>query len=197
MMPDVHIVDDDEAIRESLAFLLQSVGHETEVYCTAMSFLASDWRAAKGCLITDVRMPGLSGLDLTVALRAKGFDLPILMITGHADIPLAVQAMKAGVSDFLEKPFTEERLLSAIRTATRSMPLASIAAPFHTLVTGLSPREVEVLRGVISGKANKVIAGELGISPRTVEVYRANVMSKTGAASLAQLVRMAISADFN
>jgi len=196
----VHVIDDDDAMRESLAFLLESAGFEARTYESAGLFLEQVDAGAEGCIVTDVRMPGMNGLELTRHLKANGVPLPIVMITGHGDVPLAVESMKAGVADFLEKPFNDDALLQAIRgaMAKRNPGVAASpdAEPFRNLLQQLSPREVDVLRGVVEGKANKVIAYDLGISPRTVEVYRANVMTKTGAASLAELVRMAMLAGF-
>lgn len=195
----VHVIDDDAAMLDSLIFLLESAGFAARAYASATLFLADQSHGLGGCIVTDVRMPGLNGMELTRHLRGLGIQAPIVMITGHGDVPLAVEAMKAGVTDFLEKPFEDEALLRAIRAALAE-PSAeadvALAAPFYDLIAHLSPRETEVLRGVVDGKANKVIAFELGISPRTVEVYRANVMSKTGAASLPELVRMALRAGF-
>lgn len=194
----VHVIDDDEAMRESLSFLLDTVGLPARTYESAASFLTQVDGLDSGCIVTDVRMPDMSGLDLVQRLKERGVPLPVIVITGHGDVPLAVQAMKAGVVDFLEKPFDDDTLLSAIRSALDSASPTQAprdheqAARFQALTAGLSPREQEVLEGVVAGKANKVIAQELGISPRTVEVYRANVMTKTGAASLSELVRMAI-----
>lgn len=190
----VHVIDDDDAMRDSLSFLLESAGFEARTYESAALFLNHAPGLAGGCIVTDVRMPGMNGLELTRHLKASGVDLPIVMITGHGDVPLAVESMKAGVADFLEKPFNDEALLHAIRGALS--PGDGASEPFKALLDQLSPREVEVLHGVVDGKANKVIAFELGISPRTVEVYRANVMTKTGAAGLAELVRMAMLAGF-
>lgn len=191
----VHVIDDDDAMRDSLSFLLESAGFETHTYESAARFLDRVSSLDRGCIVTDVRMPGMNGLELTRHLKANGVDLPIVMITGHGDVPLAVESMKAGVADFLEKPFNDEALLQAIKGAlAESSPGAE--APFKVLLGQLSPREVDVLRGVVDGKANKVIAFDLGISPRTVEVYRANVMAKTQAGSLAELVRMAMLAGF-
>lgn len=195
----VHIIDDDEAIRDSLSFLLESAGFDTRTYDSAEQFLESAAGLSAGCIVSDVRMPGINGLEMTRQLKAMQVNLPIVMITGHGDVPLAVEAMKAGVTDFLEKPFNDEALLNAIKVAlSESAPGggAVLAEPFRELLAQLSPRETEVLRGVVEGKANKVIAFELGISPRTVEVYRANVMTKTGAASLSELIRMALLAGF-
>lgn len=190
----VHVIDDDDAMRDSLGFLLESAGFESRTYESAALFLKQASDLTGGCIVTDVRMPGMNGLELARHLKASGVALPIVMITGHGDVPLAVESMKAGVVDFLEKPFNDEALLHAIRAALKPGPGAS--EPFKALLDQLSPREVEVLHGVVDGKANKVIAFELGISPRTVEVYRANVMTKTGAGSLAELVRMAMQTGF-
>lgn len=191
----VHVIDDDDAMRDSLSFLLESAGFEARTYESAAMFLDHAAGLDGGCIVTDVRMPGMNGLELTRHLKANGVALPIVMITGHGDVPLAVESMKAGVADFLEKPFNDEALLHAIRSAL-SQPGPGASEPFKVLLEQLSPREVEVLHGVVDGKANKVIAFDLGISPRTVEVYRANVMTKTGAGSLAELVRMAMQAGF-
>ncbi len=195
----VHVIDDDPAMLDSLVFLLESAGFATKAHESAAKFLEDESLAHGGCIVTDVRMPGLSGMELTRHLRGLGVQAPIVMITGHGDVPLAVEAMKAGVTDFLEKPFADEVLLRAIRAALAEPSVeadTALAAPFRDLIAHLSPRETEVLRGVVDGKANKVIAFDLGISPRTVEVYRANVMTKTGAASLPALVRMALHAGF-
>ena len=196
----VHVIDDDEAMRESLSFLLDSAGFEARTYDSASAFIEGAARLSGGCIITDVRMPGMNGLEMTRHLKGLHIDLPIIMITGHGDVPLAVEAMKAGVADFLEKPFDDEALLRAIRVPidqARPGAVRAGAEPFQALLASLSPRETEVLRGVIEGKANKVIAFELGISPRTVEVYRANVMTKTGASGLSELIRMALTAGFS
>lgn len=195
----VHVIDDDEAMRESLSFLLDSAGFEARTYDSASAFIEGAARLSGGCIVTDVRMPGMNGLEMTRHLKSLHVDLPIIMITGHGDVPLAVEAMKAGVADFLEKPFDDEALLRAIRVAidqARPGAVRAGAEPFQALLASLSPRETEVLRGVVEGKANKVIAFELGISPRTVEVYRANVMTKTGASGLSELIRMALTAGF-
>lgn len=196
--PLVHLIDDDEAMRTSLAFLLDSAGFANAVYPSAEAFL-DRIEGARGCVITDIRMPGMSGMELVATLKSKGNQLPIVVITGHGDVPLAVEAMKNGVMDFLEKPFDDDVLLCAIRRALADQrPEASTPADssFASVLATLSPRETEVLRGVVDGKANKIIAYELGISPRTVEVYRANVMAKTGAKGLSELVRMAMLAGF-
>lgn len=194
--PLVHVIDDDEAMRESLAFLLDASGLAARTYESATSFLETFAGDATGVIVTDVRMPEMSGLELVRRLKAREVALPIIMITGHGDVPLAVEAMKAGVVDFLEKPFDEEHLLTAIRqalAATRQSDEEQAERErIRRVLESLSPREHEVLDGVVAGKLNKVIAHELGISPRTVEVYRANVMSKTGARGLSELVRMVL-----
>jgi two-component system response regulator FixJ len=191
----VHVIDDDEAMRDSLAFLLDTAGLTACTYDSAQAFLDALEAAAAGVIVTDIRMPGMTGLDLVRRLKARACAYPVIMITGHGDVPLAVEAMKAGVVDFLEKPFEEETLLAAIRAA--QSPAADLAADpererVRAVLESLSPREHEVLDGVVEGKLNKVIAHELGISPRTVEVYRANVMSKTGARGLSELIRMVL-----
>lgn len=192
----VHIVDDDDAVRQSLAFLLSSVGLPVRLYDSASAFLAGLPTPQGGCLITDVRMPGMSGIDLLKALRAKACSMPAIVITGHGDVPLAVEAMKAGAVDFIEKPFEEEAILAAVRRALEQGSDENgdgivVAAKLATL----SERERQVLEGLIAGHPNKTIAYGLGISPRTVEVYRANLMAKMQAKSLSELIRMAILAD--
>ena len=195
--PIIHVVDDDDAIRDSIVFLLESAGYAAKTYASAESFLEGAPEAAMGVLITDVRMPGLTGLEMVQRLNEAKFHLPIIMITGHGDIPLAVEAMKAGVVDFIEKPFDDELLLKSIESALSRAKPGSEAEDEETRALrlrfeALSPREHDVLLGVVAGKANKVIAFDLGISPRTVEVYRAGLMSKTGASSVSELVRMAL-----
>ncbi|MCR5881044.1 response regulator FixJ [Phenylobacterium sp. J367] len=196
----VHVIDDDEAMRDSLAFLLDTAGLRATTYESAVAFLAQADALAPGCIITDVRMPEMNGLELVRKLKDRNIPHPVIVITGHGDVPLAVDAMKAGVVDFLEKPFDDEVLLRAVRSALdareRQDQKDAEKRRFEAMLESLSPRETEVLRGVIAGKANKIIAYELGISPRTVEVYRANVMTKTGAAGLSELVRMALLAGF-
>ena len=190
----VHIIDDDEAIRDSLSFLLESVSMTALTYDSAVTFLSQIDRLAPGCIVTDVRMPNMSGLDLVRRLTELGVAYPVVVMTGHADVPLAVEAMKAGAVEFLEKPFEEQALLRAVRTALRDKPPAredrAEKQRLLTIFDALSPREREVLDGVIAGKMNKIIAFDLGISVRTVEVYRANMMSKTGAHGLSELVQM-------
>ena len=195
--PIVHIVDDDAAVRQSLAFLLGSAGLAVRLYDSATAFLAGLPELKGGCLITDMRMPGMTGLELLHELRAKSCGLPAIVVTGHGDVPLAVEAMKAGAVDFIEKPFDQEAILSAVQAALERTGGGdngdgqAIKARLGTL----SERERQVLDGLIAGHPNKTIAYDLGISPRTVEVYRANLMTKMAARSLSELIRMAILAD--
>ena len=194
--PQVHVIDDDEAVRTSVAFLLEMADLPARTYGSAREFLEIVDSLRTGCVVTDVRMPGMSGLDLVRHLKDIGVKLPVIVITGHGDVPMAVEAMRAGVTDFLEKPFDDVALIAAVRAALDQQviaePYPEERERFETMLGALSGREREVLQGVIAGKQNKVIAFELGISPRTVEVYRANVMSKTGAHSLSELVRIAL-----
>jgi two-component system response regulator FixJ len=193
-----HIIDDDAAARDALGFLLSTADVAFDSYASASAFLAVA-REARGCVVTDVRMPGMDGLQLVQRLKSMGIALPVIVMTGHGDVPLAVEAMKAGVIDFFEKPFDDEEILRAVRRAmaesgeeeARGAERAQIVARIATL----SGREREVLEGLLAGKANKVIAHDLDISPRTVEIYRANLMTKMQANSLSELVRMAMRAD--
>ena len=192
--PLVHVVDDESAIRDSLGMLLRSVGLKSRAYAGAREFLDS-WRPqASECLVCDVRMPGMSGLELQEALNARGAHLPVVLITGHGDVAMAVRAMKAGASDFIEKPFNDQVLLDAVNRALarardgQGAGRAEVEARLETL----TPREREVLLLVAEGRPNKVVATRLGLSTRTVEVHRAKVMEKMQARSLAELVRMAI-----
>lgn len=192
----VHVIDDDDAARDSLQFLLETAGLHARTYETADAFLKALPAPASGCVVTDVRMPGMTGIELLKTLKARTFPLPVIVITGHGDIPLAVEAMREGASDFLEKPYDDEALLRSITRAVASSKSAADAddekAGILHRAAGLSGREAEVMSGLVAGKSNKVIALELEISPRTVEIYRANVMQKMGADSLPALVRMAI-----
>ncbi len=192
----VHIIDDDEAMRDSLVFLLDTAGLEVEASASAEAFLRTLPDPRLGCIVTDIRMPDMTGLDLIRALKAGGHDYPVIVITGHGDVALAVESMKAGAVDFIEKPFDDEALLCAIRIAFRKGNELVSASPERQAIVArldaLSPREREVLAGVVAGKPNKIIAHDLGISPRTVEVYRANLMTKMAAGSLSELVRMAL-----
>jgi two-component system response regulator FixJ len=192
----VHVIDDDEALRESLAFLLRTADIEAKSYASAAAFL--DALPLKGltCIITDVRMPGLSGIDLLRRVKELGIEVPVIVITGHGDVPLAVEAMRFGAVDFLEKPFDDEILLQSVRAALRQQAGAAKRQSERAEIEGrlavLSPRERDVLGGLVAGRANKQIAFDLGISPRTVEIYRANLMDKMQAGSLSDLVRMAL-----
>ena len=188
----VHIVDDDEAVRQSLAFLLSSAGLAVRLYDSASAFLAGLASVKGGCLITDMRMPGMTGLELLHALKAKACGLPAIVITGHGDVALAVEAMKAGAVDFIEKPFDEEAILTAVKAALERGGEGGDTAAIAARLASLSERERQVLEGLIAGHPNKTIAYDLGISPRTVEVYRANLMTKMEARSLSELIRMAI-----
>jgi two-component system response regulator FixJ len=198
----VHVVDDDESARESLAFLLEAADFEVVSHASALALLDALPLDGAGCVITDMRMPDMTGLELVRELNTRGSRVPIIMITGHGDIPLAVEAMRAGVADFIEKPFSESRMLDALNRAleTAPPPIAPHGAQVSdetTLVRQrletLSERERQVLDGVVEGQPNKVIARELGISPRTVEIYRAKLMAKMHADNLAALVRMTLS----
>ncbi len=193
--PVVHIVDDDAAVRESLAFLLSSAGVAVLLYDSATAFLAGLPEIKGGCLITDMRMPGMTGLELLHVLKAKACALPAIVVTGHGDVPLAVEAMKAGAVDFIEKPFDQERILHAVQAALERGGDGREGPAIAAKLASLSERERQVLEGLIAGHPNKIIAHELGISPRTVEVYRANLMTKMAARSLSELIRMAILAD--
>jgi two-component system response regulator FixJ len=186
----VHVIDDDEGVRDSLAFLFEMSGVTAKTYGNPVDFLDVAPTLSGGCIVTDVRMPQMSGLDLVRKLREKGVALPIIVITGHGDVPLAVEAMKAGAADFLEKPFKDETLLEAVRHALEAGP--SVDGELQGKIAALSMRERQVLERLVQGAANKVIARDLGISDRTVEIYRAKVMTKMGADSFAELIRMAM-----
>lgn len=192
----VHVIDDDDAMRDSLEFLLRAAKIEVRTYDSATAFLNAMPDGATGCVVTDVRMPGLSGIDLLRQLKARGSTMLVIVITGHGDIQLAVEAMKIGAADFLEKPFDDEALLGSVRSAMdrlqKDAQRETERADLNNRLASLSAREREVLEGLVAGKANKVIAFDLGISPRTVEIYRAHVMTKMNAGSLSELVRMAL-----
>jgi two-component system response regulator FixJ len=190
----VFVVDDDEAMRHSLSWLLQSVGHRVECFASAEAFLAAYDPDRAGCLVLDVRMPGMSGLELQQHLADRGAALPVIVITGHGDVPMAVRAMRAGAVDFIEKPLNNQALIERVGAALRSS-LAQRAEQaqlrqIRTRLGSLSTREREVAVAVAEGKQNKVIAFDLGISQKTVEVHRRNAMEKMGASSAADLARM-------
>lgn len=193
----VHVIDDDPGLRKSLTFLLAVNGFEVRDYGSATAFLEA-MPVPDGCILTDMRMPGMTGLELVRRLKSDQCDLPVIVMTGHGDVELAVAAMKAGVVDFIEKPFSDATVLQALRDAqaNRGAPISAESARAAALqrLDGLSPREREVLVGVAAGKLNKMIAYELEISPRTVEIYRANMMAKTGSRNLAELMRLALAA---
>jgi two-component system response regulator FixJ len=192
----VHVIDDDEAMRHSLEFLLDCEGLSVRAYESALAFLERVEIMERGCIVTDVRMPGMSGMELVQRLKALGLGDPVIVITGHGDVPLAVEAMKAGVTDFIEKPFDNRILIGAIRAAlarsTDSRSQEEKKREVAERLDSLSMRERQVLDGLVEGKPNKIIAFDLGISARTVEIYRANVMTKMGAGSLSELVKMAL-----
>jgi two-component system response regulator FixJ len=193
----IHVIDDDAAMRDSLAFLLDVNGFKPMVYDSADVFLARS-AGATGCVVSDIRMPGMNGIELVRKLKSSGSASPVILITGHGDVALAVEAMKAGAVDFIEKPFDDAALLSAIRaaldTGTSVEGDNSARREAEARLADLSPRERDVLQGLVAGKINKVIAHDLSISPRTVEVYRANLMAKTGARSMSELMRIALAA---
>ena len=195
-MPIVHVIDDDDAVRHSLAFLLGTAKIEVKTYDSATAFLAIATNVKSGCIITDVRMPEISGIDLLRRLKELKIGVPVIVVTGHGDVPLAVEAMKIGAAEFLEKPFDDEVLLNAVRSALSKQNTDSKReaerAEIDSRLAALSNRERDVLQGLVSGLANKQIAFNLGISPRTVEIYRANLMTKMQASSLSDLVRMAL-----
>lgn len=192
--PVVHIIDDDASVRESLAFLLDCSEIPAQTYASAEEFLSAVSAVARGCIITDVRMPEMNGLDLVERLKSLGVTAPVIVITGHADVPMAIEALRSGVADFIEKPFSDEAILTAVRAALARQQargaIESERGAIETRLASLSGREREVMEGLIEGKANKVIAFDLDISARTVEVYRANVMTKMNARTLSELVRM-------
>ena len=196
MTGTVFIVDDDPNVRDSLEMLLRSAGHTARSFASATAFLASDMVNTVGCLLADVQMPEMDGLTLQKELKSRGSPLQVIVMTGHADIPLAVNAMKAGAVDFLEKPFEEPVLLEsvgkALDRASTSGTQAKETRNTAARLALLTERERQVLELIVAGKANKVIAHELSISPRTVEIHRARVMEKMGAGNLADLVRKAL-----
>jgi FixJ family two-component response regulator len=195
----VHVVDDDDAVRSSLRLLLKSVGLPTVAHASAHEFLAAWDTDQPGCLVLDVRMPGMSGIELQAELNQRGAIIPVVFISGHGDIPMAVEAIQHGAFDFLQKPFRDQDLIDRVQRALASdadhRQLLQQRETLRQRYDSLTPREQEVLQLVTQGKANKVMAGDLGVSQRTVEIHRARVMEKMGAQSLAQLVRMVLELD--
>jgi two-component system response regulator FixJ len=192
----VHVIDDDADVRQSLSFLLSTAGLAVRVHESAVAFLKVLPGVEGGCIVTDVRMPSMDGIELQRRLQSQKNTIPVIVMTGHGDIALAVEAMKAGAVDFIEKPFDDEVLIAAIKSALarkrQQSALDPAAARVQERLKLLSERERQVLDGLVAGKPNKIIAYDLGISPRTVEIYRANVMTKMQADSLSALVRMAL-----
>ena len=193
-IPTIFVVDDDEGVRNSLRFLLKSVGLTTRALASAKEFLDFYQPDMHGCLVLDVRMPGMSGLELQEQLNLRGATIPVIFITGHGDVPMAVEALQHGAFDFLQKPFRDQDLIDRIQRALERDAHNRTALSQHEKISvrlaSLTPREREVLTLMTRGKPNKIMAAELGVSQRTVEIHRARVMEKSGAASLAQLVRM-------
>jgi two-component system response regulator FixJ len=194
----VFVVDDDADIRDSMRMLLEVAGFKVRSYNSAKHFLADDY-PKHGCLIADIRMPDMSGLELQVEVTRRHIDLPVIIITGHGDVPLAVQAMKAGAVDFIEKPFDDDLMLTSVKRAmeagSRARERAAESKAAKDLLSSLTPRERGVLDKLVQGRSNKVVAYELGISPRTVEIHRAHIMSKMDASSLSDLVRVVLAAE--
>ena len=205
MTPQVcHIVDDDVHVAESTAFLLRTEGYDTTIHGSAEAFLRALPDLDHGCILLDIRMPGINGLELQRHLRDGGSTMPVVIITGHGDVDTAVRAMKDGALDYLQKPFSREELLTAVQAATR--PPRRLAPAVHTSdeatqacarIEQLTRREQQVLRGLVRGRANKVIAFDLGLSPRTVELYRANAMRKLGVRSLSEMLHLAFLAGLD
>jgi len=197
--PYVFVVDDDQAMRNSLKWLIESVGMKVETYSTANEFIQNYYPGRAGCLLLDVRMPGMSGLELQEHFIKHQINIPIIIITGHGDVPMAVRAMKSGAIDFIEKPFNDELLLESIRNAltmdVEQRAAQAERAEIATRLANLTPREHEVMEMVTAGKANKEIAQTLGVSAKTVEAHRSRVMEKMQADSLAELVKMAVAAN--
>ena len=198
MTDPILIVDDDADVRDSLKALLESAGYAVKEFDSAKGVLAEPALSAKSCLIADIRMPDMDGLALQEELVKRRIGLPVIIVTGHGDVPLAVRAMKAGAVDFIEKPFDDELLLASVERAlalgNESRSQAALATEAEGRVAQLTPRERQVLEQLVAGRANKVIAYELDISPRTVEIHRAHLMEKMQARSLSDLVRLALAA---
>jgi two-component system response regulator FixJ len=197
----VYVIDDDPAMRDSLDFLLGSAGFVVRLFESAQIFLNELPDLAAGCVVTDIRMPGIDGMELLRQLNLASRKLPVIVMTGHGDVPLAVEAMKLGALDFLEKPFEDDRLIGMIETALsqsdNGAKSEAVSADMAARVASLTPRERQVMQGLVTGLSNKAIARDYDISPRTVEVYRANVMTKMQAGNLSELVRFAIRAGID
>jgi two-component system response regulator FixJ len=195
----VYLIDDDEAMRDSLSFLLSTEGLDVRAYESAVAFLNEAPEVTEGCIVTDVRMPDMTGLQLVRRLKEMGVGAPVIVITGHGDVPLAVEAMKAGVFDFLEKPFSDDQILRALKAARAHAEgraeLESQRQEACARIQSLTGRERDVMKGLVAGLANKAIADDLGISARTVEIYRANLMTKMQARNLSELIRMALASE--
>lgn len=194
----VYVVDDDEAIRRSLAFMLKTSGHKVELFVCGEDFLKAAPKLAPGCVLLDVRMPGLDGLEVQAAMAERGITFPVVVMTGHGDIAIAVRAMKAGAIDFIEKPFEKAAMLHALEQGFAKLGSLDLrrlrAEEAAARLEVLTPREHDVLRGLVEGLPNKSIAYDLGISPRTVEIHRANLMSKLDVKSLSEALRIAFAA---
>ncbi|MGN6423674.1 MAG: response regulator FixJ [Asticcacaulis sp.] len=199
----IHIVDDEAPVRASLAFMLVSAGFTVKAHDSARAFLAASWKPDEVCLLTDLRMPDMDGLELLTEIRRRGIDAPSIVLTGHGDVPMAVAAMKAGASDFIEKPYSEATIIDAIHAvcarfdAHSKTGLGVAPADVRHRLRQLTSREREILEGVVAGLPNKTIAYDLEISPRTVEAHRASIMAKMQARSLPELVRMTLAVDLN
>ena len=195
---NVYVIDDDPAMRDSLDFLLGSAGFSVRVFDTAQVFLDELATLEPGCVVTDVRMPGIDGMELLRRVNSGARKLPVIVMTGHGDVPLAVEAMKLGALDFLEKPFEDDRLIGMIEAALQQSPdhakSDAVSADIASRIASLSQRERQVMNGLVAGLSNKLIAREHNISPRTIEVYRANVMTKMQAHNLSELIRLALRA---
>ena len=194
----VHLVDDDAAIRRSVGFMLKTSGHRVESYESGDAFLKSSAKLDQGCILLDIRMPGIDGLEVQQALQDRGVSLPVIIMTGHGDVSLAVKAMKAGAVDFIEKPFEKQALLASLeegyRRLSRKEATEERARDAAIRLQALTARERDVLDGLAQGLPNKTIAYDLGISPRTVEIHRANLMTKLGVRSLSEALRIAFAA---
>ena len=195
---NVYVIDDDDAMRDSLQFLLDSADFEVHLFESAQAFLDTLSTVEFGCVVSDIRMPGIDGIELLKRVKESRATFPVIIMTGHGDVPLAVEAMKLGAVDFMEKPFEDDRLIAMIDAALRQAEAGArdeaAAQDVATRIASLSPRERQVMDGLVAGLSNKMIARDYNISPRTIEVYRANVMTKMQASSLSELVRLAMRA---